>query len=110
MLRHDQARAATRQDQGLIDRLSGEFSDPELGTRTEVSINLVMEAGEPTRASPNGRLLPNDKRWQSFGWTVVGVPEIDEYRQREENIRVNHALRQSALAKLTPAERHALGV
>jgi hypothetical protein len=77
MLRRDHARAATDADQILISRMSGEFSDLELGTRTKVRINLVMQAD-------NRWHLPLDERWKSFGWTVSGVPEIDEQRQLDE--------------------------
>jgi hypothetical protein len=110
MLRHDQARAHTATDQTLIDRMSGEFSDEEFGTRTEIAIALIMEAGQPTRGRPNGHLLPNAKRWESFGWMVTGVPEIDEDRQIDAAIQMDAAFRQSVLAKLTPDERRVLGV
>lgn len=91
MLRRDHARAATDADQILITRMSGDFSDPELGTKTKVSINLVMESGEPTPGRPKGYLLPLDERWTSFGWTVSGVPEIEEERQLRSN-RVQQAI------------------
>jgi hypothetical protein len=111
MLRHDQAHAATPEDQVLINRMSGEASDEEFGTRTRVRINLVMQAGHPTRGRPEGRWLPNDARWKSFGgWTVHGVREIDERRALDEAARTERLAREAALAKLTDEDRRVLGL
>jgi hypothetical protein len=110
MVTYDQAWAATREDQILIERMSGEVSDEELGVRTKVSINLVMNSGASTRSRPNGHWLPNAARWDSFGWTVSGVPEIDDMRYCVEQDRKNDELRKSALSKLTDEERRVLGL
>lgn len=108
MLRRDQARAATPADQVLIDRMSGETSDAGFGTGAKVAITLIMESGEPTVMRPNGRFLPHATRWESFGWTVVGDPDIDFERSMKAQERDEEALRRSGLAKLTDAERRAL--
>jgi hypothetical protein len=116
MLRRDDARAATPDDEALIARLTGETSDGGFGTAEKVRISLVMEAGEASRFRPNGHLLPQWRRWESFGWTVIDDAEVGE--ERLDDVRHQHlveeakeqdALRQSALAKLTPQERRALG-
>jgi hypothetical protein len=108
MLKRDVARAATPEDQLLIDRMSGEFSDPSLGTRERVKINLVMVAGEATRARPDGPLRPNDERWESFGWVVVGDSEIEGMRAHRRQLKADQAVLAAALAKLTPDELRVL--
>lgn len=95
MLRHDRARPATQKDHDLIERLSGAASDPAF---RKVRIDLVVED------------RPTDARWRSFGWTIVGDPEIEQERAIARETEAQEALRRSALRKLTPAERQALGV
>lgn len=80
MLRHDLAEAAGPDDERLIARMSGAVSDDEFGVDRTVTIELVMEAGEATRARPRGRWIPNHRRWESFGWRVVGDPDVDDIR------------------------------
>lgn len=53
MLRRDDACAASEADQLLIDRLSKDHTDDGFGLSEPVSVNLVMEAGEPSRGYPN---------------------------------------------------------
>ena len=111
MLRHDDAQAATIADRNLIDRLSGDSTDDGFGLKSSVLIKLVMEAGEPSRARPQGRLLPNRRRWESFGWRVVTAgADYDEDQRYAASIRDVEALRRSALAKLTAQEKDALGL
>ncbi len=110
MLRHDQAQAATDDDQALIDRLSDDTSNDGFGLRDKVRVKLVMESGEPSRRSPAGRILPNDARWRSFGWTVIDVPEITEDRLIAKAAHKDEELRKSGLAKLTEEERRALNL
>lgn len=102
MLRNDQAEPESEADRELVRRMSGDVSDDEFGTEVAVSIRLVMEAGEPTRSRPGGRFLPNAARWESFGWTVSGVPEIDVERRI-----AGHGGDQGARAKAAAAPRGA---
>jgi hypothetical protein len=79
MLRRDDARPASEADQLLIDRLSKDHTEDGFGLIEPVSVNLVMDAGTPSRGFPNGRRLPLVTRWESFGgWKVSGLPELDE--------------------------------
>lgn len=97
MLRHDGSRAATPKDQAMIDRLSGDHA-PDRAAFKDVSITLT---------GPN---KPNTARWESFGWQVPGDEDyrlVKEMRKRDSE---RAALRQQALAKLTPEEREALGL
>lgn len=95
MLRHDQSRAATPEDQGKIDRYSAEHA-PDRDAFEPVEIDLV------------GPCRPNAARWESFAWTVPGDVghRMAGRRRAEERERLAHLDR--ALAKLTPQEREAL--
>ena len=88
MLAHDQSIAATPEDQALIDRMSGECSDPEIGLRASVSIGLTMESGDKTYGRSLGRWQPNDARWRSFGWQVLDVlpasPDLEDEMHTHE--------------------------
>ena len=115
MLHRDQARPATEADRVLIERMSGDASDPEFGTRTAVSINLIMEAGAATASKPRGRWLPDLARWEDFGWAVSKDPDIEDILAWRAMGSEDAALRVSAMAKLvaaglTGAEMAALGI
>jgi hypothetical protein len=111
MLRHDQARPATEDDALMIKLLCGDAipGDRESLVRV-VRVTLVMESGDPLPSRPQGRWLPNDKRWRSFGWSVVDVPEITAEREMEAQLQMLRALRVTGLAKLTHDEKRALGL
>lgn len=80
MLRRDQAIAADAANAKLIERISSEASDPELGMGP-VTVALKMVAGDVTRSFPEGRYYPAWERWESFGWKVdAGVAEVDLIR------------------------------
>ncbi len=96
MLRYDDSKAATPEDQAMIDRLSSENAPDLESLQNRVSITLI------------GNFKPNTARWESFLWTV---PDDFEYRwlkeaQKEKSER--EILKKSALAKLTPEEKAAL--
>lgn len=111
MLRHDCAQPGTPDSKRLIERLSGPHTDNGFGFHEPVRIELVMEAGDALPSRPSGRYRPNYRRWESFGWKVVaGDPEIEADLRFEATAASEEALRKSALAKLTPDERRALGV
>jgi hypothetical protein len=114
MLRHDDAIAATPEDASLIERMSGDASDPELDTG-EVAIRLTMLAGEASRNLPRGQYKPNWKRWESFGWIVSGDVDVETEIGLEKAFEQEQATIKSARAKLdaaglTDAERRALGI
>ena len=111
MLRRDGARAASPDDARAIRLLSGEHApDCGFGLRRDVTVNLVMET-EPSRFPCGDRNpLPLAARWESFGWRVQGVAELDLFRASREAGARRAALRASAIAKLTPEELDALGV
>lgn len=92
MLRHDGSRAATTEDQALIDRLSGEFA-PDRAAFVAVDINLI---------GPN---KPNTARWESFDWTIPADAEYAMLKRRREEERKRRALLNSAMSKLSPEER-----
>lgn len=101
MLRHDQSRAATPVDQAKIDRLSGE-SAPDLAALDEkVEITLVAES--------SGLRFCNAARWESFGWQVPGDADYQTGKSLRAAADEQRRLRSSGLAKLTMAERRALG-
>lgn len=97
MLRHDVSRAASPEDQGLIDELSQEFA-PDLAAFKDVSITLV------------GFNKPNTARWESFGWAVPGDEDHRLMQQLRKRDSERAALRRQAMEKLTPEEREALGL
>lgn len=102
MLRHDGSCAATAEDQIKIDRLSG-ASAPDLDSlRVKTSITLTL--------TTIGRRCPNTARWESFGWTIPGDLEHAFAKRWEAEEEQKRALRESGLAKLTPAERRALDI
>ncbi len=111
MLRSDGSRAATPEDASLIERLSGETTDDGFGLREAVRVTVTMEAGDPVPGRPGGRFVPNEARWDSFGWKVISAGEdFEADRRLAALVRRNTALRRSGLAKLTPEEREALGL
>lgn len=101
MLRRDQSHAATADDQVLISGLSGEHSG-DFGLK-QVSVNLIIP--DATRWQ-----RPCVARWGSFGWSVSDADDETRrfYREAKERDASRAALRESALAKLTPEERDAL--
>jgi hypothetical protein len=99
MLRHDDSAPASEDDRLVIQRLSGDYA-PDAGAFKPVDIKLAMVG------SWSSFPRPNTKRWKSFGWTVVDDP----YAPFEQAERKQSELRRSALAKLTPEEREALGL
>lgn len=103
MLRHDGSYPATADDQEKIERLSRACTIDGFGLSAKVRIQL--------RKGWSG--LPNDERWQSFGWKVVehpAMPRIELDRRMRDKVRREDELRKSGLAKLTPEEREALGL
>lgn len=64
MLRHDDARGASQQDQDLITRLSGEFCPDDINFRQRYQVALQCPAG----------VRPNAARWASFQWKVLDYP------------------------------------
>lgn len=95
MLRHDGSRAATPEDQAVIDRQSLEYA-PDRDVFVDVEINLV---------GPN---KPNTARWESFGWAVPADQEHQYYKRAAEAERKRRTLVASAMAKLTDEEKEAL--
>lgn len=95
MLRHDGSRAATPEDQAVIDRQSLEYA-PDRDVFVDVEINLV---------GPN---KPNTARWESFGWAVPADVEHVMAKRWQTEERERRALRDQALAKLSFREREAL--
>lgn len=76
MLRHDQSRPATAEDQRQIDIISGDATVGIDAVRCLRRIALIMEGGDHINGTQEGRWAPNQKRWRSFGWEVVeGVEE-----------------------------------
>lgn len=68
MLRYDEARAATPEDQALIDRLSTENASSVDDIRIACQINLVSNRSNYFLAYMSG------ERWNSFGWSSM-LPE-----------------------------------
>lgn len=103
MLARDGSRAATPEDQRLIDLYSGPHA-PDEGPRLEpVTIRLVIpEAG--TRARPL------TERWESFDWKVPGDADFDIFRRAVTWARDQKEQRRAAAQKLTPGERNVLGI
>ena len=101
MLRRDRSRAATPDDQAIIDRLSRDHAEDCDAIRNSVTVNLVI---------PNAdrRMRPLTARWRSFGWDV---PDDVEFQQmaadRAKRARMDK-LYVSAMAKLTDEEREAV--
>lgn len=92
MLRRDGSRAATPEDQAIIDSLCEEYA-PGKSALEEVEISLV---------GPNE---PNTARWESFSWSVPG--DVLHAFVKAERIRLDaeETLVRKALAKLDPEER-----
>lgn len=103
MLRYDGARPAIEVDAALIGRLSGAHAPDRAALRERVVINLVTRSTNPLHG-------PRAGRWASFGWQVLEdasagpIPPETQSAARDEE-----ELRESALARLTDAERRALG-
>jgi len=92
MLRYDGSRAASADDQAKIDRLSSEFAHNRDAFK-EVDIELI------------GRSKPNTARWESFGWSVPSDVEHVLFKRLAQQRCDDERLFQSALAKLSDAER-----
>ncbi|MGX1786892.1 hypothetical protein ACWIGM_09160 [Bosea sp. NPDC055332] len=97
MLRHDGSRAATSDDQAVIDRLSGEFA-PDRGAFEDAEVKLI------------GSWKPNTARWESFGWSVPADVEHQIWKGWHQKENERRALIETALAKLTPDEKAALNL
>lgn len=95
MLRHDQSRAATAEDQSMIDRLSGDHA-PDRSVFVDVEINLV---------GPN---KPNTARWESFGWAVPSDTEHAFYRDMKRRQAEEQRMFDAAMAKLSDDERQVM--
>jgi hypothetical protein len=78
MLRHDQSRAATPEDEEKIAAMSGGSSPAGYDFSTPTRIDLVMEE--------SGHFRPNVTRWESFDWDVVGHLESRVHRMVEEKV------------------------
>lgn len=98
MLRYDSAEPASAEDRQRIERLSVEHPASLEVLREKVSVSLVTEL-KPYHLSMHAR------RWESFGWRVVGHETPPKRVPKDWN-----ALRRSALAKLTADEREALEI
>lgn len=92
MLRFDDARAASDEDQAFIDRLSQDHATDREDFRP-VNIRLVA----PRK--------PGTDRWESFGWTVPSDLEHVFYSQLRATRREQDALFSAAMDKLTVSER-----
>ena len=96
MLRHDLSGPATPADKALIDKMSAEHP-ADATSFMDVEITLV------------GACAPNTERWESFGWQVPADTHYAFYKAAKKAARAREELAAKALAKLTPAEREALG-
>ena len=92
MLRRDGSRAATPEDQAIIDSLCEEFA-PDRSGFEEVEVSLV---------GPNE---PNTARWESFSWSVPGDVMHALAKADAVRLRAEETLLAKALAKLDPEER-----
>jgi hypothetical protein len=101
MLRRDCSRAASPEDQAIIDRLSKDYAEDRDAIRNAATVNLVIPDADR-------HMRPLTARWQSFGWDV---PDDEEFRQlaadRAKRSRMDK-LFASAMAKLTPEEIEAV--
>lgn len=95
MLRYDQCRAATPDDQTLIDRLSAENATDKEDFKP-VDINLA------------GPVKPTIARWESFMWRVPGDYIWDYVKQGKIEAAKRETLIASARAKLTSEEIEAI--
>jgi hypothetical protein len=100
MLRRDCSRAATPEDQAIVDRLSKDYAEDRDAIRNAVTINLVMPNTEHWR--------PNTARWASFGWEVPTDTEFQQIQAERKNRARMETLYKQAMAKLTPEERAAV--
>lgn len=92
MLRHDGSRAATGEDQEIINRLTSDFAPDRLVFK-EVEINLV------------GPRKPNTARWESFSWAVPSDTDHIFFKEAAKRDREEKALFEVALSKLSDEER-----
>lgn len=101
MLRRDCARAATAEDQAIIDRLSKDHAEDRDAIRNAVTVNLVI---------PNAdrNMRPLTARWRSFGWDVPDDIEFQQATTERARVKRLSELYQSAMAKLTDEERAAV--
>jgi hypothetical protein len=108
MLKRDQSKAATPEDQALIDLLSAEHATEDL-IRTEHTVNLVTVDERIRFWNPLGA------RWASFGWKIVAPTQAVAAAEAQVRVKRRRELRISAMAKLekaglTPEEREVLGI
>lgn len=92
MLRHDESRPASADDQAAIDSLSAEHATDRDAFK-DIEIRLV------------GPCKPNTARWESFGWAVPGDEEYAYYKGLKHREAEEKALLESAMGKLTAQER-----
>ncbi|NTF18160.1 hypothetical protein G6L37_07055 [Agrobacterium rubi] len=100
MLRRDGSKAATPEDEAIIERLTKDHAEDRDAIRNAVTVNLVIP-------NANRHMRPLTARWQSWGWDV---PDDEEHRaimaERAKRDRMRK-LYASAMAKLTQEEREA---
>ncbi|RWB29624.1 MAG: hypothetical protein EOQ41_16060 [Mesorhizobium sp.] len=101
MLRYDRSRAATPEDQSKIDAPSSDYAANREAIRDEVSITLVMQQMHKFAA-------PATARWESFGWKVPSDAQFYASKLQENRRKEQDAIVETALKKLTPAEREAI--
>lgn len=98
MLRRDGSHPATEADVELIARLTKDHCDDLSDIRNVVDVTLQMDHSD--------NVGPNFERWKSFQWEVVDP--VDPMAEVRAEAARKQALRESALAKLTPEEIEAL--
>lgn len=97
MLRRDGSEGATDEDKRLIAEMCADHAPDRDFLRKKVEITLVIpNAGRHMR--------PNVKRWESFGWAVVGEPG----QNAETHEKRMTGLYEQAMAKLNDEEREAM--
>ncbi len=101
MLRRDCSKAATPEDEAIIDRLSKDHAEDRDAIGNLVTINLVIP-----NASRNMR--PLTARWRSFGWDVPTDTEFQRAAAERARLSRLEKAYASAMAKLTPEEIEAV--
>lgn len=100
MLRRDRAVPASKEDQAVIDSLSGPHAPDRDAIRLDHVVKLVIKDA--------GRDRPDTARWRSFGWDVPDDKEFRQVIEQSAKVGMMESLYASAMAKLTPEEREAL--
>lgn len=75
MLRHDQAEAATLDDQETIDRLSAEYAPDRDAIRLVSIVNLVSDC------------RPSVNRWESFNWIMRDEDPLERKSRRAARVK-----------------------